>query len=377
MTDWLTKTDMTDWLTKTELLHNPLQFWLYAAASALIGYLLVTTALRIATARLQKLQLRTTMRASETVRTTALALLQGTRRWLIFLLALVIAARFLTLKPHATTILGHAGFVLIGVQIVLWVNALIKLWLRRTQTRAGETAVNLVLVGMLSWAAQIVVWAIFLMAFLANMNFDITALVASLGVGGIAVALALQNVLVDLFSSVAIGLDKPFVVGEFIAFNNVLGTVDHVGVKTTRINSLSGEQLVISNSNLLKELIHNYSRMPQRRIVFGFRIPYSTPSAKVQVIVEKTREFIDAEKQARLDRGHFIAFGEYGFDFEFVYYVLSSNYTLYRDIQQRVNFMIMALLEALDVRFAVPVRQLHPSTSAGFTDPEIASQPPL
>lgn len=368
---------MTDWLTKTELLHNPIQFWLYAAAGALIGYLLVTNALRIVAARLQKLQLPANMSAPETVRTTALTLLQHTRRWLIFLLTLIIAADFLTLKPHATAILGHAGFVLIGVQVVLWINALINLWLRHMPTKPDEASINPVLLGMLSWIAQIVVWVVLLMAFLANMGVNITALVASLGVGGIAVALALQNILVDLFSSIAIGLDKPFEVGNFIAFSDVLGTVDRVGVKTTRINSLSGEQLVISNSNLLKELIHNYSRMPQRRIVFGFRIPYTTPSAKVQTIAEKTREFIDSEEQVRLDRGHFIAFGEYGFDFEFVYYVLASDYTLYRDIQQRVNFKIMTLLEQLDVRFAVPVRQIHPSTSAGFTDPSISSQPSL
>ncbi len=205
------------------------------------------------------------------------------------------------------------------------------------------------------------------MFFLANVGVNITAFVTSLGIGGVAVALALQNILGDLFSSMAIGLDKPFEVGQFIAFGKVLGTVVHVGVKTTRINSLSGEQLVISNVNLLKELIHNYSRMVERRVVFGFRVPYGTSRERVAQIPGRVRVFIESEPQARFDRGHFANLGEYGPEFEFVYYVLDPGYTLYRDIQERVNLRIMELLEDLEVDFAVPARQVRISTTPGKT----------
>lgn len=363
---------MTDWLTKVHLLHNALEQWLYAAVGALVGYLLVSYLLRLAAKRLENLHVK---HLSEAVQSFALAIVQATQRWLVFLFVLFIAASTLHLKAHTLTVIDQSIFVLIGLQLVFWANALIKLWLRHASARTDADAMNPVLLGMTKWVAQFVVWVTFLLAFLANMGINITAFVASLGVGGIAVALALQTILGDLFSSVAIGLDKPFEVGHFIAFRDVLGTVDHVGIKTTRINSLSGEQLVISNSNLLKELIHNYNRMPQRRIVFGFRVPYSTPSAKIQTIVEKTREYINGEENARLDRGHFIAFGEYGFDFEFVYYVLNSDFTLYRDIQQRVNFRIMTLLEELGVKFAVPVRQIHSGAAFGLPESELSKPP--
>lgn len=204
-----------------------------------------------------------------------------------------------------------------------------------------------------------VVWTILLLAFVDNVGVNVTTFIASLGIGGIAIALALQNVLGDLFASISIGLDKPFEVGEVIAFGTVIGTIVHVGVKSTRIASLSGEQLIISNSKLLDQLVHNYSRMPKRRVVFGFRVPYGTPGGKVRTIVERTRTFIEGEKPTRFDRGHLANFGEYGLEFEFVYYVLDPSYNVYRDVQQAINFRIMELLEQLEVPFAVPTRSLQ------------------
>ena len=241
-------------------------------------------------------------------------------------------------------------------------TGLITLWLRHAEP--GRLPVNPVLAGMLSWAAQLLVWAVLLLFFLGNVGVNVTAFVASLGIGGVAVALALQNVLGDLFASAAIGLDKPFEVGQFIAFGDELGTVTHVGVKTTRIRSLSGEELVISNTNLLKELIHNHTRRTERRIVFGFRVPYGTPRAQIEAIPGHVRGFIELEEKTRFDRGHFASFGEHGPEFEFVYFVLEPDYTLYRDIQQRVNLRIMALLEELGVEFAVPARRLKLSAEA-------------
>src|SRR6185312_9375626 len=192
-----------------------------------------------------------------------------TRYWLVLLLALAIACKFLHTSAKASVWLEHLLFALCGLQLALWANALIRHWLLRTDD-AGSKRISPVFLNMLTWAAQILVWSMLLLAFMA--------IVASLGVGGIAVALGLQNILGDLFASVAIGLDKPFEVGDAIAFDNDSGTVVDVGVKTTRIASTSGEQLVISNADLLKKLIHNNSRMSQRRVVFGFRVPYATRS---------------------------------------------------------------------------------------------------
>ena len=346
---------MSRWLEHTVFLGNSLWLWAFVLGGALLGFLVVAGALRLITSRAQRRYAAT----GRPILALLLALLAATRYWLVLLLALAIAFEFLHANAKADRWLGHLLFALCGLQLALWANALIRHWLQRTDAK-GTSAINPVFLNVLTWAAQIMIWSMLLLAFMANVGINITAFVASLGVGGIAVALALQNILGDLFASVAIGLDKPFEVGEFIAFGDDRGTVVHVGVKTTRLASLSGEQLVISNSNLLKELIHNYSRMSQRRVVFGFRVPYATRASDVQAIVAQTRAFIEAEPQVRFDRGHLIKFGEYGFDFEFVYYVLSPDYTLYCDIQQRVNLRIMGQLEALQVPFAIPARSVHP-----------------
>ncbi|MBN8713861.1 MAG: mechanosensitive ion channel family protein [Xanthomonadales bacterium] len=359
---------MFRWLEHTMFAGNSLLMWTVALGGALLGFMLLAGLLRLLSARVRR-------RHAETGRPALallLALLGATRYWLLLLLALAIACRSMDTNATASAWLEHLLFALSGLQLALWANALIRHWLQRAGSKGGKR-VNPVFLNVITWGAQTLVWSMLLLAFMANVGINITAFVASLGVGGIAVALGLQNILGDLFASVAIGLDKPFEVGDSIAFGDDSGTVVDVGVKTTRIAATSGEQLVISNANLLKELIHNFSRMSQRRVVFGFRVPYGTRSDQVQTIVARTREFIQAETRVRFDRGHLTRFGEYGYDFEFVYYVLSPDYTLYCDIQQRVNLQIMELLEAMQVPFAIPARSVfpHPGTPAAEPVPEV------
>jgi small-conductance mechanosensitive channel len=212
---------------------------------------------------------------------------------------------------------------------------------------------------MLSWIFKTIVWSIAVLSILANMGVNITAFVASLGVGGVAVALAVQNILSDLFASLAIGLDKPFVIGDFIIFGDVLGTVERVGLKTTHIRSLSGEQIVCGNTELLKNTIHNYKRMAERRVVFEFRVTYDTKADVVEKIPGIVKKAIAAESKARFDRAHFKGFGLSSLDFEVVYYVLDSSYNIYMDIQQSVNLYLMRELEAMDVSFAFPTMTLN------------------
>jgi small-conductance mechanosensitive channel len=224
------------------------------------------------------------------------------------------------------------------------------------------------MLGVLTWAVQLCVWVTLALALLAAGGVNITAFVASLGVGGVAVALALQNVLTDLFSSIAIGLDKPFEVGEFIAFGNDLGTVTRVGIKSTRIQSLSGEELAVSNSVLLKDLIHNYSRMKERRVVLNFRLPFDTPRGKIPEIIERVRGIIESDSPTRFDRGYLSGFGEYGLDFEFVYYVLDPDYSTFVGIQQRINLAMLDAWDELGIEFAVPARKLRSAAPAGTND---------
>lgn len=341
------------WLRDDRWLGNTPLSWICAAAGAIVGFLLVRAVLRLIRGRIL---VRSRIRGSTAGR-SLVAALAAIRTWLLFLLAIVIALDFLSFGSRPTYWLHLATFLLVGLQLVLCINRVIVTWLLRSVEPAPMAEVP-VMLGILTWACQFVVWVTFLLAVLTNAGVNITAFVASLGIGGIAVALALQNVLGDLFASVSIGLDKPFEPGEFIAFGDDLGTVKHVGIKSTRIASLSGEQLAISNSQLLNKLIHNYSRMPERRVVFGFSVPYGTTSQQLQEIVERTNAIIDGVDQVRFDRGHFIGFGDVGFTFEFVYYVLDSSFNLYRDIQQRMNHDIMDVLESLGVQFAVPARAL-------------------
>ncbi|HJP97747.1 MAG TPA: mechanosensitive ion channel family protein [Rhodanobacteraceae bacterium] len=355
---------MTDWLYQTGWLGNSTLAWLIAAGGALLGYIVTHSVAAILAARLGALARRTRRRHI----VIAAAVAAATRGWLLLLIAVAVALEFLQLGRTATN--SHdaqhavqlAVWSLVGIQFAFWVNALLVTWLRQSADQDRARPANPVMLGVLTWATQFIVWVTLLLALLAGGGVNITAFVASLGVGGVAVALALQNVLGDLFASISIGLDKPFEVGEFIAFGSDLGTVSKVGIKSTRIRSLSGEELAVANSILLKNLIHNYTRMQERRVVFGFRVPYGTSRRDLEAIVKGTRAAINAEKQARLDRGHFRAFGEHGFEFEFVYYVLDPGYTLYCDIQQRINLEIIGLLEDLGIDFAVPARMLHASS---------------
>lgn len=350
---------MHDWLFHGEWFGNSILAWVIAGAGALLGYLVAHIVAVFLRSRLGKLAERTRRPGPR----IAAGVAGATRGWLLLLIAITVALDFLHFEKPVPHWLAQAMFVLVGIQLALWIVALIVGWLDRSTAKAGAQPSNAVMLGVLRWVIQFVIWVTLFLAILANGGVQITAFVASLGVGGVAVALALQNVLVDLFSSIAIGLDKPFVVGEFIAFGGDLGTVTKVGIKSTRINSLSGEELAISNSQLLKNLIHNYSRMRQRRVVFHFRLPFGTPRDKLPTIAERVKGIVQAETPTRFDRGHLATFGEYGLEFEVVYYVLDPSYNVFMDIQQRINIGILELCDELGVRIALPARELHTPTN--------------
>lgn len=194
---------------------------------------------------------------------------------------------------------------------------------------------------------------------LDQLNFNITALVAGLGVGGVAVALAVQNILGDLFASLSIVLDKPFVVGDFIVVDNLRGTVERVGIKTTRVRSLDGELMVFSNTDLLKSRIRNFKRMSDRRVEFTLGVTYGTPLDKLRRIPQWLREIVKAQPKTRFDRAHFKQYGEWALVFEVVYYVLDSDYSVYMDVQQAINLALFERLEREGVEFAEPTHTVR------------------
>ncbi len=210
--------------------------------------------------------------------------------------------------------------------------------------------------------AQVTIWLIALVILLENDGVKISTLVAGLGIGGVAVALGAQAVLKDAFAYVAIVVDRPFEIGDFILSGAVLGSVEHVGIKTTRIRSLSGEQVVMANAALTDQLIHNFKRMQERRVQFRFGVTYDTATSTLREIPVRVRAAIESLPQTRFDRAHFVEFGASSLDFEVAYYLLNPDYTLYMDTQQELNLKIKAIVEELGTDFAFPSMTVYTAT---------------
>lgn len=289
----------------------------------------------------------------------ASAIAHRTSNLLLFVFSLMLALKLVELPASWEAALAHGWFVVLALQVALWLDACVRLWTRGMAASRFGGVQNPVMATIISVVILIVVWAVMLLSILANLGVDITALIASLGVGGIAVALAVQTILSDVFASLSIGFDKPFEIGDFVVFGNVAGTIEHIGLKTTRIRSLSGEQIVCSNTELLKQTLHNYKRMNTRRIVFQFGISYRTPADKAKAVADLVRDIIGKQGDAKFDRAHFFAFEESRLLFEVVYIMQTSDYNRYMDVQQAINLELLAGLEALDVEFAFPVRELR------------------
>ncbi|CAJ0868922.1 mechanosensitive ion channel family protein [Ralstonia flatus] len=344
-----------EWLNAHTFLRVPARDWAAAALTVIAAYAVLSSVLRLICNRFDARARRTGHRFDILVT----AVLRDTHPLFIALAALLAGSYFIDLPTRLANKLDHIWFVIIGFQIALWLNRGVKLWARdrlSTQTHATR---NPVITSMTAWVLRFALWSMLLLAILANVGVNITAFVASLGVGGVAVALAVQSILSDLFASLAIGLDKPFEIGDFIVFESIAGTVQNVGLKTTRIRSLSGEEIVASNTALLKSTIHNYKRMSERRIVFTFGVTYDARAAQLQKIPDIVRRAVEAAGNTRFDRAHFKEFGENALNFEVVYFVTDPDFNLYMDIQQRINLTILEGLENLGTSFALPTRTIQ------------------
>jgi small-conductance mechanosensitive channel len=244
-------------------------------------------------------------------------------------------------------------------QIGLWTATAAIAWLNRKRQHAIETdraaAGSLAIISVV---LRVVIWSVVLLLTLDNLGVNITTLVAGLGIGGIAIALAVQNVLGDLLASLSITLDKPFVIGDFLIVDDFMGNVEYIGIKTTRLRSLSGEQIVMSNADLLGSRVRNYGRMQERRVVFSVGITYETPRELVEAIPELIREIVCAQDNTRFDRSHFAKFGASSLDYETVYFVRSADYNQYMDIQQQINFRIFNAFAERGIEFAYPTQKL-------------------
>ena len=206
---------------------------------------------------------------------------------------------------------------------------------------------------------KVIVWALAVVVFLDNLGFKISAVIAGLGIGGIAIALAAQAVLRDLFSYFSILFDRPFEIGDFIILDDYLGTIEHIGIKTTRIRSLGGEQVILSNTDLTSSRVRNYKRMGKRRVVFKLGVTYQTSLEQLKIMPGIIEKVIKDVKDTTFDRAHFFSYGDFSLVFEVVYYVMSRDYNIYMDIQQEINFDIKKEFDARDIVFAYPTQTLY------------------
>ena len=337
------------WLSQHALLEP-----LLVLSITVVSYIVLRTAMNLLSSRIVQWASHTEGRGEHYIA----EILEHTSRLLLAVVALQFGLVIIDLDIVWDARIDQLWLIVLALQFGLWVDAAIALWKRETIVgRAGKD--NQLTVTMVALMLRILVWAVAMLSILANIGVDITAFVASLGIGGIAIALAVQTLLGDLFASASIGVDKPFKTGDFIVFGDIAGTVEYIGMKTTRIRSLSGEQVICSNTQLLQQIIHNYNRMEERRVVLPFRISYRTPVEKIREIPAVAEQIVTAQNETRFDRAHLRNLAEYALEFEVVYYVLSADYNLYMDIQQAVNLALLDELDKRGIKFAMPVRSLE------------------
>ena len=335
---------------------NTVLDWLTALGGVVAAALLLYLAKRLILARLTAWSRKTETRLDDFV----VDILAGTRFLFLLIIALYFGSQYLDLPQKPTRLITHIAVIALLVQVALWGNRGIALWLSDYLKRHKDTdAASATTVSVLGFIARVALWGVLLLMILDNLGFNITTLVASLGIGGIAVALAVQNILGDIFASLSIALDKPFVIGDFIIVGEQLGTVEYIGLKTTRIRSLSGEQIVFSNNDLLNSRIRNFKRMYERRVLFGFGVVYQTSHEQLKKIPVMVREIIEGLENTRFDRAHFKEYGDSSLDFEVVYYVRSPDYNVYMDIQQDINLALFEQFTQAGIDFAYPTRTLY------------------
>jgi small-conductance mechanosensitive channel len=213
--------------------------------------------------------------------------------------------------------------------------------------------------GGLMMIVNVIIWFIGLVFLLSNWGIEVTPIIAGLGIGGIAIALAAQNILGDLFSYFVIFFDRPFEAGDFIIVDDKMGTIEYVGVKTTHIRALGGEQIIIGNSNLTNSRIHNYKRMARRRVVFSIDVEYGTSYDTLQKMPSMLKAIVEQQKLVTFDRAHFASYQDWSLRFEVVYYVLSADFNIHMDIQQGINLGIYQQFEQEKINFAFPTQTMH------------------
>ncbi len=338
-------------LARIELAHNRIVDWLTA-----LGILL---AVAFVTRAIQRVVMKRLARAAEATSTEVddvfVDVMAGTRLSFHLALGLFVAQYLLELSRKADRIVYLALVVLVGIQVGIWAqraaSGVIRLWSSGREGRQDAT-----LAAGLRFIAKLVIWTLVLLVVMSNLGIQIGAVVAGLGVGGVATALAVQSTLGDLIAGLSLYFDRPFDIGDPIAVDTFVGTVEKVGIRSTRVSLLNGEQMVFANGDLAKTRIRNFARMKERRVVLTFGIEYNLPADKVERARQIAEDVVRADERVRFDRAHFKGFGPSSLDYEVVYYVTSPDYVTYMDAQQAINLAVYRAFENEQIPFAFPTQ---------------------
>lgn len=277
----------------------------------------------------------------------------------LYLLTFYIAFEQLTVKRQIDKFINFVLVTLTVVFIVLAISDIISYSLKKYWSKKEKSDEQQKILDITLFLVKFLLWTIALIFILDNLNIEITGLITGLGVGGVAIAFAAQSVLTDLFNYFTIFFDKPFDIGDFIITGEYRGTIESIGIKTTRIRSITGEQLIISNTDLVNSRINNYKRMQRRRINFSFGLTYDTPLNKLKKVPEIIEKIINSVDGTEFDRAHFAEFSNFSLIFQVVYYVNNSEYKTYMDIQEQINFKLKEKMTEIGAEFAFPSQTLY------------------
>ncbi len=350
---------------KMTLWDQPLTTWLIALGVTAIAYVVLRFLMGAAARRLTAMAEKSKVGWDDLI---AELLDKRTKPFFLAVVCIYVGSLLLTLPPRAAWVVKVITLAGLFLQLAIWGNFAITWFAQSAREKASEDPESLSTYSAIAFIGKLILWSVLLLLALHNMGINVTAMIASLGIGGIAVALAVQNILGDLFASMAIILDKPFIVGDFIIVGDLMGTVERIGLKTSRIRSLSGEQIVFSNNDLLSSRVRNFKRMWERRVVFSIGVTYQTPAEKLEAIPGIIRGIIEGQETARFDRAHFSSYGDFALVFEMVYFVKDPDYGVYMDTQQAINLAIFRRFEEEGIEFAYPTQTLFlapPSPDGG------------
>ncbi len=338
------------------ILGNALGAWLVAILLAGLAFTLLFTLRNLAATRLTRAVLRRAPGWDKAIRDLA----EWTHPVLIALVSVLIGSQVLVLPGRAREFLLRVLAVTLVIQGGLWAGSLFgSVITRYHEQKLKDDPGRATTVQVLGFLGRITIWCLVGLLVLANLGVEIAPLLAGLGVGGIAVALAVQTVLKDLLASLSIMLDRPFMIGDFLNLGTEMGSVEYIGLRTTRLRSISGEQLILSNADLLESRIRNFGRMRERRIVFNLGVTYGTPREKLVRIPTLIREAIESQQLTRFDRSHFKEFGDSALIFETVFFMAVPDYMAYMNVQQAINLRLYESFEREGVEFAFPTQTLH------------------